>query len=195
MISKVVSIGKILKPTGLAGFNKFKRYTSSNVFFKKNRTVMVAAEEVKWRRLNLDGLPTETLNNQTFYIFTIQDLNERSMSIRLETIKDRTDAEQLTNVELYVDRAMLPETREDEYYHVDLLECQAFNQDDIIVGTVADVFNYGGGDGLEIKLNQYYARSRNINKATCTIGINKSSITNIDIRSKKIIIDDNFLLW
>src|SRR5947208_17132193 len=42
-------------------------------------------------------------------------------------VADRNSAERLTNTRLYVDRAQLPETEEDEFYLADLVGLAAFD--------------------------------------------------------------------
>lgn len=70
---------------------------------------------------------------------------------RIEGVNDRNAAEKLNGVELYVDRALLPEPDEDDYYHADLLGLRAQLADGTALGTVAAVPNFGAGDILEIR--------------------------------------------
>jgi len=69
---------------------------------------------------------------------------------RVEGLKSRTDAEALTNRELFVPRSVLPAPEEDEFYLSDLIGLEAFEGEDKL-GTIIDVLNFGGGDILEIK--------------------------------------------
>ena len=71
---------------------------------------------------------------------------------RLEGVNDRTAAERLNGVELYVDRALLPATDdEDDYYHADLIGLRALLADGTEVGEVIAVPNFGAGDLLEVR--------------------------------------------
>ncbi|MDE8348348.1 MAG: ribosome maturation factor RimM [Acidocella sp.] len=65
-------------------------------------------------------------------------------------ITDRTEAERLTNVELFAPRSALPVTGEEEFYLADLIGMQALGPDGARLGTVAAVHDYGGGTSLEI---------------------------------------------
>lgn len=71
---------------------------------------------------------------------------------RLKGIDDRNAAERLNGVELYVDRAMLPETDdEDDFYQADLIGLKARLEDGTEIGQVSAVPNYGAGDILEVR--------------------------------------------
>lgn len=71
---------------------------------------------------------------------------------RLEGVSDRTAAEKLNGVELYVERALLPEPDdEDDFYHADLIGLRARLADGSEIGEVMAVPNFGAGDLLEIR--------------------------------------------
>lgn len=63
---------------------------------------------------------------------------------------DRTAAEKLTNVRLYVDRDRLPQPEEDEFYLADLIGLAAFASSGDRLGTICAVHDYGAGTSLEI---------------------------------------------
>jgi 16S rRNA processing protein RimM len=74
---------------------------------------------------------------------------------RLEGVNDRTAAERLNGVELYIDRDLLPATEdEDDFYHADLIGLSARLADGTVLGEVAAVPNYGAGDLLEVRANK-----------------------------------------
>lgn len=66
-------------------------------------------------------------------------------------VADRTAAERLTNLRLYVDRAQLPEPEADEFYLVDLIGLAAVDAEGRSLGRVALVHDYGAGASLEIE--------------------------------------------
>jgi 16S rRNA processing protein RimM len=70
---------------------------------------------------------------------------------RIDGIADRTAAEALRGLRLYVPRASLPATQADEYYRVDLIGLRAELADGTSFGRIIDVHNYGAGDVLEIQ--------------------------------------------
>ncbi|MBV9550046.1 MAG: ribosome maturation factor RimM [Alphaproteobacteria bacterium] len=65
-------------------------------------------------------------------------------------IHDRGAAEALKGVELYVKRAALPATAENEFYHADLIGLEAFDSEGRLVGKIAAIHNFGAGDVIAI---------------------------------------------
>jgi len=70
---------------------------------------------------------------------------------RIDGIDDRTAAEALRGLRLYVPRAALPAPGDGEYYHADLIGLRAELGDGSLYGRIVDVQNYGAGDILEIE--------------------------------------------
>lgn len=70
---------------------------------------------------------------------------------RLEGVGDRSAAERLNGVELYVDRALLPQPEEDEFYHADLIGLRAQLADGTTLGEVVALPNFGAGDLIEVR--------------------------------------------
>lgn len=70
---------------------------------------------------------------------------------RVAGVADRTAAEALTNLDLYVPRARLSApAAADEFLQADLLGCLVETADGARIGRVVDLPNYGAGDILEI---------------------------------------------
>jgi 16S rRNA processing protein RimM len=70
---------------------------------------------------------------------------------RIAGVADRSAAERLRNVKLYVGRDKLPAIEEAEtYYHADLIGLAAAGPDGAAFGHVIAVQNFGAGDLLEI---------------------------------------------
>jgi 16S rRNA processing protein RimM len=65
-------------------------------------------------------------------------------------VADRDAAARLTNTRLYIDRDRLPAPAEDEFYLADLLGLSAQDEAGALLGTVAQVHDYGAGVSLEI---------------------------------------------
>jgi 16S rRNA processing protein RimM len=71
---------------------------------------------------------------------------------RLKGVRDRTDAEKLNGVELYVDRDKLPPPEaEDDFYHADLIGLDARLRDGSVIGQVTAIPNFGASDLLEVR--------------------------------------------
>ena len=69
---------------------------------------------------------------------------------RFKGVADRTTAEALCNVDLYVPRDRLPPPEAGEFYHADLIGLAAVGRDGAAIGTVLAVHDFGAGDILEI---------------------------------------------
>ena len=65
-------------------------------------------------------------------------------------IEDRTAAERLVNVKLYVERDRLPEPDADDFYLTDLVGLEAVDLKGAALGRVVQVHDYGAGASLEI---------------------------------------------
>jgi 16S rRNA processing protein RimM len=81
-------------------------------------------------------------------IFTVTQM--RGEVAVFAEIADRSAAEALKGLELYVARDALPETAGNEFYHADLVGLTAMDGEDRVIGTVKAIHNYGAGDVIEI---------------------------------------------
>jgi 16S rRNA processing protein RimM len=70
---------------------------------------------------------------------------------RFAGVPDRTAAEQLRNIDLYVARERLPAPEADEFYHADLIGLAVVDRRDVTLGAVAAVHNFGAGDLIEVR--------------------------------------------
>ena len=77
---------------------------------------------------------------------------EKGMALaRIEGIEDRTAAEALKGVELFLDRAALPPAEdEEEFYHADLVGLAAVDVNGVRLGTVRALHDFGAGDLIEV---------------------------------------------
>jgi len=70
--------------------------------------------------------------------------------IAFEGVRDRDAADALKGTELTVERAMLPEAGEDEFYHADLIGLEARDSEGRVLGKVAAIHNFGASDVIEL---------------------------------------------
>lgn len=86
------------------------------------------------------------------FIVSVVNVAKGMVTARIEGVTDRDQAEALTGTELWVARAALPDTAdEEEYYHHDLIGLAAFGEDGAALGEVVGIENYGAGDLLELR--------------------------------------------
>lgn len=72
---------------------------------------------------------------------------------RIAGVSDRTTAESLRGLDLFVDRARLPEPEDGAYYLEDLIGLVVVGKDGATIGKVRAVENYGAGDILVVTLD------------------------------------------
>lgn len=93
-------------------------------------------------------------------------------------ITDRNDAEKLAKTRLYVAKDKLAEAEEGTFYYHDLIGCTAY-ENNIEVGKVIAVENFGAGDLLEI---------RQQNKGTFYLPFKDEYVPDVDIVARKVTI-------
>ena len=86
-----------------------------------------------------------------FKIISARPVKDDILVVRVDGIADRTVAEKLTNTSIYIARADLPPADEEEFYHADLLGLRAETRDGTLIGTIANVLNFGAGDILDVR--------------------------------------------
>lgn len=97
-------------------------------------------------------------------------------------ITDRNEAETLAKTELYIDRSQLPEVEEDDTFYVsDLIGLTVFSENTTILGKVVSVENFGAGDILECRAENY---------KSFMIPLTDDAVVSIDLDEKRIIISD-----
>ena len=98
----------------------------------------------------------------------------------LKGIATREDAERLNGVELYIARAKLPATDEDEYYHADLIGLAAVNAANELLGRVIAIHNFGAGDIIEIGP---------AHGATMLLPFTNAVVPSVDLASGRVVIE------
>jgi 16S rRNA processing protein RimM len=95
--------------------------------------------------------PLETEDGRNIEIESLRPAKDHFVA-RLSGIRDRSAAEQLANVKLYVPRERLPEPdAADEFYHADLLGLAVVDRAGARRGTVVGVHNFGAADLIEVR--------------------------------------------
>ena len=97
------------------------------------------------------GPLSDAAGTRTFEIESVRKTS-KGVVAQIAGVADRTAAEALKGVELYVDRDRLPAATEGEFYHADLIGLSAVDPSGNAIGQIVAVANYGAGDLLEIRL-------------------------------------------
>ena len=79
-------------------------------------------------------------------------LADKMLIARLKGVTDRTAAETLNGIELYIERDKLPPPDDDDdFYHADLIGLRAHLGAGSVIGAVTAIPNFGAGDILEVR--------------------------------------------
>jgi 16S rRNA processing protein RimM len=79
-------------------------------------------------------------------------LHKNVVVAQIKGIADRTAAENLNGVNLFIDRDKLPPPEdEDDFYHADLIGLEARLDTGVTIGQVSALPNFGAGDLIEIR--------------------------------------------
>lgn len=98
--------------------------------------------------------PLETEDGSRFFEIMVRRVTPKGGVIAaVRGIADRTQAEKLRGMKLYVGRDRLPEPEPGTYYHEDLAGLTAVGPDGAVIGCVVGVQNFGAGDLLEVRLD------------------------------------------
>jgi 16S rRNA processing protein RimM len=100
---------------------------------------------------------------------------------RLKGVADRTAAEQLRNVELFVPRERLPAPEDcDEFYHADLIGLAVVDASGAALGSVAALHNFGAGDIIEVR--------RAAGHDTVMLPFTQAAVPEIDVAGGRIVV-------
>jgi 16S rRNA processing protein RimM len=107
---------------------------------------------------------------------------------RFKDITDRSAAERLRNVDLYVPRERLPAPAADEFYHADMIGLRAEDTAGTLLGTVIAIHNFGAGDLLEIAPPP--AASQDLaSRDTILVPFTVATVPEVSIPTGRIVID------
>lgn len=163
-----VCLGVIVGAHGIRGEVKVKSFTQNPVDIKNYRVFE-----------NDDGSEKFNLKFGSFA--------GKNIKASVEGITDRNQAEEIKGQKLFIERDLLEELEEDDFYHADLIGLDANLEDDkTTIGKVTGVYNYGAGDFLEIKAQ---------NDKPATVPFTKEAVPVVDIKSRYILVKKDFVVF
>jgi 16S rRNA processing protein RimM len=128
----LVLLGRFGAPHGVRGEVRLQSFTSD--------PLAIAA---------YDGL-TDKVGTTKFKLLSVRPQGKDMLVAKVEGVADRTGAEALNGVELYLPREKLPAPEEEEFYVADLIGLRAETRDGAEIGVIVAVRNFGAGDILEV---------------------------------------------
>ena len=157
-----VCLGVIARPHGVRGLVRIRPFTEDA------------------RAIAAYGPLTDRKSGREF-IVSVANVAKGTVTARIEGVIDRDQAEELTGTELWVARAALPETANDEeYYHHDLIGLAAFHGDGAALGQVVGMRNYGAGDLLELRTPEGRA---------VLVPFTRQCVPVVDLKGGRVVID------
>ena len=134
-----------------------------------------------------------TEDPQAFAEYGPLETEDRSMRLEIDSLRpdkdgfvarfrgvpDRTAAEALRGVNLYVERDRLPDLPDDEIYHADLIGLPAFTAAGDLYGHVLALHNFGAGDIIEFQLE---------GGDTVMQAFNQATVPQIDLAGGRIVV-------
>ncbi len=129
----LIKAGKIVAPHGIRGGLKIYSYLEN------------AADFGKYKSFIVDGQLQE---------LALNFVKENVAVVHFKNVTKREMAEALVNKEVYLDKNLLPQPKQDEFFYGDLIGMKVINRENgQEIGEVASVDNFGAGDVIEIKFN------------------------------------------
>ena len=89
-------------------------------------------------------------DGRKFVVRAARGLKGDVAAVRFEGVADRTAAESLKGVELFLPRDALPPPGDEEFYHADLVGLSAHDLEGRTLGIVSGMHNFGAGDVVKI---------------------------------------------
>lgn len=157
-----LEIGQIVNTFGIKGMVKVKPFTDDIRRFDELKTVYV-----------------EKNSKQTEYEIEEVKYHKDMVLIKFKGIDKVEQAEMLRNSYLTISRDSVEKLEEGRYYIVDLLGLEVYTDEQVLLGTLEDIFNTGSNDIYVVKDKQ--------GKQILLPAI-QDVIKQIDIENKKIIV-------
>lgn len=121
---------------------------------------------------------TDATSQRKFKILSLRVIKDDMCVVRIDRITERSAAEALTNLDLYVPRDQLPPPDEDEFYQADLLGLRAHTETGAHLGDVIQVLDFGAGDILEIRPA--------IGGETLLVPFTKANVPHVDLAQRTL---------
>jgi len=123
--------------------------------------------------------PLTDEQGQASYKGRVTGQGKGQLLVRLDGIGDRTAADAIKGLKLYVARDALPETEEDEFYYSDLIGLRAELINGEELGVIRWVLEAGAGASLEVDTKT----------GTVMVPFTKAAVPVVDMDNGKVVID------
>ena len=159
--SPLILVGRVAGGFGIKGEVRITTYTEDPMALARYRVL-----------LREDGSPALTLASGR--------AAKDGLIARVADIADKTAADSLRGLRLYVPRSALPTPEEDEFYLADLIGLAAETVDGAPLGRVKGVHDFGAGDILELDPGD--------GRATVMIPFTREAVPEVKIAEGRLVV-------
>lgn len=128
------------------------------------------------------GALQDVSGEQTFAL-AISGQKDKDFICKIKGVSDRTTAEKLRGIKLFLPADKLPPTDEDEFYHRDLVNLSVEDTNGATIGSVRDVVGLAQGDALLIEFTHVDPAQTELLLFT------KDNVPFISIKEKRLVVD------
>mgnify|MGYP001085920718 CR=1 FL=1 len=128
-----------------------------------------------------DYTPLYTEDGRAFAQVVLTGQLKNGFTARINGVVTKEDADDLRNVSLYAERALMPSLPDDEYYYADLIGLTVVDTGGATLGTVKNVMDHGAGDLLEITVPGQ--------AETILLPFTQAAVPTVDLTAKRIVAD------
>ena len=147
-MSKKILIGKVNSVFGIKGAVKVISFCQDPIQIENYPLFDEKGNAIKLK-----------ISNKNKAIIGTSGFGNAILIATIEGVTDRTQAEKLRGLELFVDRENLDETDEDEFYYVDLIGLDVVNAESKKIGKVINVQDFGAGGMIEIEFTEEFCKA------------------------------------
>ncbi|MEO0655593.1 MAG: ribosome maturation factor RimM [Pseudomonadota bacterium] len=123
----------------------------------------------------------ETEDGARAFDVSLTGVIKNGLSARLSGVPTKEAADALKGVRLFVERARLPDTDEEEFYHADLVGLVVVDPGGRELGRVKAVLNHGASDILEVATPG--------SKQPALLPFTRDAVPTVDIAAGRIVAD------
>ena len=156
-----ICLGVIVGVHGIKGLLRIKSYTQTDIDIASYGCL----EDEAGNKINLE----------------IKGRSKAALLAEIKEVKDRTSAEKLKGVKLFVPRDALPATMDNEFYHADLVGLSVYNCNETLIGTVIGVHDFGAGNLIDVDLEGV--------DRTALVPFNKQFVPLVDLGGGRLTLD------
>jgi 16S rRNA processing protein RimM len=124
--------------------------------------------------------PLQSEDGRRFDV-TLTGRTKNALTARLSGVATKEQADALRGTRLTVDRALLPEPCEEEYYHADLIGLPVYDTGGALLGHVRAIHDHGAGDLLELHGPGL--------KTTVLLPFTRDAVPTVDLAAGRLVAD------